>query len=627
MKSENTEDIVKEFDAAPEIKTPLEFQTFLRASDEGLRAFAKKIAALCKVQEEWSETYIADWTLYPKDECFDVKYCPEADAIRTALEEYDALAAFNAPSPRWIFLERYSRPPVGDETIKGTKEFSAYFKKVPYVTAKMNLEPDTATAKRFAQYAEEGRYDEIEEPDAVRDFTDEGPEVTEADLPEDYVPPEERPALIINDARFRVRRRAFVEAFTRAARCVSKDGKTPAERCVKVSAEVGGIVITAANDRLVVREEIFDSDDVRVLFTGSFLVEPSELLRLFSEAPAGGEDEKLLFALHFSFLTIKGSRFRYRAFVEAGDPHVTEIFLTGKGPEYPHGKTDVMPEVPEFCEENGYYEIGSDALRRLFRRSRIGAERLSERDDFSDVVLIFKENELQTFSLNSRNHAFSQQRARLRRVAPHKANDSFSEQIERISTRTLKLAEEFLTGSERVKMAHFEGILQIQTERAFLSLQPHCNRDRYLRRFFALSTKDAPSGRLFAGDLKTALGCLRGDGKGSDDVDAALDDDERRLATVRSEASGERDPVATLELRNGRLIVSKFLRLMIPPFVETPLKYCGNRVSVALNARRLYEFVSALPPEEPVVIRVDLNKHNVLFETRDGFKFVMREAQ
>ena len=57
MKSENTEDIVKEFDAAPEIKTPLEFQTFLRASDEGLRAFAKKIAALCKVQEEWSETY------------------------------------------------------------------------------------------------------------------------------------------------------------------------------------------------------------------------------------------------------------------------------------------------------------------------------------------------------------------------------------------------------------------------------------------------------------------------------------------------------------------------------------------------------------------------------------------
>lgn len=169
--------------------------------------------------------------------------------------------------------------------------------------------------------------------------------------------------------------------------------------------------------------------------------------------------------------------------------------------------------------------------------------------------------------------------------------------------------------------------MQIQTESALLTVQTRDESDRSWRRFFALSTKDEPSGRLFAGDLKTALGCLRGDGKGSDDVDAALDDDERRLATVRSEASGEREPVATLELRNGRLIVSKFLRLMIPPFVETPLKYCGNRVSVALNARRLYEFVSALPPEEPVVIRVDLNKHNVLFETRDGFKFVMREAQ
>ena len=169
--------------------------------------------------------------------------------------------------------------------------------------------------------------------------------------------------------------------------------------------------------------------------------------------------------------------------------------------------------------------------------------------------------------------------------------------------------------------------MQIQTESALLTVQTRDESDRSWRRFFTLSTKDAPSGRLFAGDLKTALGCLRGDGKGSDDVDAALDDDERRLATVRSEASGERDPVATLELRNGRLIVSKFLRLMIPPFVETPLKYCGNRVSVALNARRLYEFVSALPPEEPVVIRVDLNKHKVLFETRDGFKFVMREAQ
>ena len=555
---------------------------------------------------------------------FDVKYCPEADAIRAALEEYDALASFDAPGPRWIFLERYSRPPVGDETIKGTKEFSAYFKKVPYVTAKMNLEQDSATAKRFAQYAEEGRYDEIEEPDAVRDFTDEGPEVTEADLPEDYVPPEERPALIIHDARFRVRRRAFVEAFTRAARCVSKDGKTPAERCVKVSAEVGGIVITAASDRLVVREEISDSDDVRVLFTGSFLVEPSELLRLFSEAPAGGEDEKLLFALHFSFLTVKGSRFRYRAFVEAGDPHVTEIFLTGKGPEYPHGQTDVMPEIPEFCEENGYYEIGSDALRRLFRRSRIGAESYFERIGFLNVFLAFKESEIQAFSLS---HTRSWQRVRARRVAPRKADGSFRERIARVSATALERVEEFLTGTERVKVAVSENRMQIQTESALLTVQTRDESDRSLRRFFALSTKDAPSGRLFAGDLKTALGCLRGDGKGSDDVDAALDDDERRLATVRSDASGERDPVTTLELRNGRLIVSKFLRLMIPPFVETPLKYCGNRVSVALNARRLYEFVSALPPEEPVVIRVDLNKHKVLFETRDGFKFVMREAQ
>ena len=76
-----------------------------------------------------------------------------------------------------------------------------------------------------------------------------------------------------------------------------------------------------------------------------------------------------------------------------------------------------------------------------------------------------------------------------------------------------------------------------------------------------------------------------------------------------------------LELRNGRLIVSKRQRLALPPIVEIPLKYCGNRVSVTLTVRGLYAIVSELPPDERVALRV-LDYKKALFETRVGVKYL-----
>ena len=635
MRSTEHDDIVKEFEAAPEIETPEELQAFYRCSDEGIREFAKIIAALCKVQEEWSKLYVADWTLYPKDEGYDVYYCPEARALTDVLKEYDGNASVDAPAPRWLFLERYSRPAVGDETIKGTEAYNAYYREVDYVTAKMNLELDSATAARFEQFAESGRYDEIEEEDdddvdsmsdkefeaylrekyGVQDDdsddeeNEEDDDLDEEDEEDEDYSKDHRDAIIVYDARFRVKSGVFAAAFLRVAKCVSKDSEKPEERCVRVSADVSGIVISATNGGFTVRERIDDPRDFRVLFYGSFLADPRDFVKIFSEARIG-DDERMVFALHFHFLTIKAARFRYRLFIEDGqtpDVHIFSRFADrDPGDRLPGNIT----EFPDLSGESRYFEMESSALKRMIRGAFLAVAPTANERSFPGFVIGVDRGKASVYSAD--DIVFTRSEIKIRRLARE-----FNEKPKyaQLREKDLRRLEEFLTDSGYVQIALTKERLRIQADDVFLDVPTSKASFRVIAGFHALGWNGADSeryptrARFFAGDLANALRCVIGDGGWS-------------------ETSPK--PV-TLEARNKRLVVSRGRRAAFPPLVEIPLKYCGQRTSVVLDAERLYEFANGLPPETPVKLYVGSTGNpearvQALFATRDGLRYLMKEA-
>ena len=600
-KKMTSREIIDEFERTPEIKTPLELKSFLHCGDEGIREITKLIAALCRNQGKWQEVFVADWTLYPKDECHDVKPCLEAEALENVLKEYDAIVSPDAPAPRWLFLRRYSRPPVNEEKIKGTKKFNDYFLNVPYETSKINLEQDSATAARFAQYAEEGRYSEVEDGAALRDSSEKGPQPPEEDVPEDCDSNEERRSVVVFDSRFRVKRDAFASALSRVAKCVSKTSDEPFERYVKVVANDNGIFLSATDGDFSALEKIVDPDDFRVLISGAFLVDPDDLTRLFSKTPGRG-DEMLVFALHFSFLTIKGARFRYRFFVEdAFIPSVRKDPSVGFERQE-DVRINVEQEIPEFCEDRGYYEMKSEELKRTIRRALGAVDMEYETPESLKFAFSFEEEEATAAARGYLTVAW--QRSPSRFVGEPKADSPFWTETVQISAKALERLESFLGGPETVQIAFSGERAQVRTEKAFLTFRADLGNYFPSLRFFVNLNRPAPEGELFAGDLATALRCVLGNEKWSNRFDEF--------------------PV-TLEMRNKRLVLARGRRIMAPPVVEIPLRYVGNRTSVVLNARRLHDLVDMLLPEEPVVIRA--YGADALFETRDGFQFLVNEAE
>ena len=591
-----TDEILDEFEKAQEIKTPLDLKTYLGAGDESIREIAKLIAALCLNQDKWQEVFVADWTLYPKDECHEVKLCKEAEALETVFKEYDAIVSPDAPAPRWLYLQRYSRPPVNEETLKGTKKYNDYYLNVPYETSKINLEQDSATAKRFAQFAEEGRYSEVEEEDDVPDVSEKGSRPTGEDVLEDCEPNKERPSITIFNSRFRVRRAAFASAFTRVAKCSLKGSDNPIERNVNVVANHNGVFLSATDGEFTALEKIVDRGDFRVLISGAFLVDPDDLMKLFSELSGSG-DEMLVFATHFSFLTIKGARFRYRFFVEeAFIPHVRKDPSVGFEREE-DVKMDYEEEIPELCEEQGYYEMEAESLKRMIRRTfRVVASQTKECGK-QTFEFIFDENKTVAFGTDGRIFVWQQERTR--HITTRKSGDPFGKLCVGFPTETLERLEGFLEDSGKVRIAISERRAQLQTENAFLTFPIAPGTCLPPDMLFANPKYHKPEGKFFAGDLATALRCVLGNEEWSDE-------------------NGEL-PV-TLEMRNKRLILARNRRSMLPPIVEIPLKYVGNRTSVVLDARRLYDFIAAFPPEAPVVFRSD-----AIFETRDGVRLFVCE--
>ena len=595
-----SDEILDEFEKAPEIRTPHEMKSFLHCGDREVREIAKLIAALCQNEDEWQEVFVADWTLYPKDECYQVKHCKEAEALEFALKEYDATVSFDAPGPRWLFLQRYSRSPVGDETIIGTRKFNEYLLNVPYETSKINLGQDSATTARFAQFATEGRYSAIEEENDVRDFSEKERQTTGEDFPEDYVPREERPSIVVFNSKFRVRRNAFASAFMRVAKCALKESKNPNERNVNVVANHNGIFLSATDGEFTALEKIVDRGDFRVLISGAFLVDPNDLAKLFSESE-GSRDETLGFSTHFSFLTIKGARFRYRFFVEdAFIPHIQKDPSVGFERQE-DVQMDVEQEIPEFCEEQGYFEMESESLRQMIRRTLRAVDSTPKKRGVRKFTFIFDENETVAYGTDGR--VFACQRSQSRYITTRKSIVPFGQRRTKVSTKTLRRLEGFLSGSEKVQIALSEGRAQIRTENALLTFPTEFGSVLPVDQILDAPKTLAPEGSFFAGDLATALRCVLGNEEWSDE------NDER--------------PV-TLEVRNKRLVLTRNRRLMSPPIVEVPLKYVGNRASVVLDARRLYDFVDSFPPEEQIDVRLDVQAA-ALFKTSDGFRYLARE--
>ena len=660
MRSTEHDDIVKEFEAAPELKTPEELQAFYQCSDEGIRELAKIIAALCKVQEEWSELYVADWTLYPKDEGYDVRYCPEAEALNKLLKEYDGNMSVDAPAPRWLFLERYSRPAVGDETIRGTEAYNAYYREVDYVTAKMNLELDSATATRFKQFAEFGRYGEIEEEadlgsmsveefvaylhkkydvqdDDSNDDSDEEAEIVDSmsdkefeaylrkkygvqddvdsdgeedDEDEDNEDDEEdysedhRDSIIVYDTRFRVKSSVFAAAFLRVAKCVSKDSKKPEERCVRVSADVTGIVISATDGGFTVRERIDDPRDFRVLFYGSFLADPRDFMKIFSEARIG-DDERMVFALHFHFLTIKAARFRYRLFVEDGKTPEVHIFSRFADRDPGDRLPGNITEFPDLSGESRYFEMESGALKRMIRGAFLAVAPKRFEMEFHRFVFGVDRRKASLYSTDGR--VFTRREVKIRRLS--REFDKTPEYVQ-LNKENLRRIEGFLSDSGYVQIALTGERLRVQADDVFLDVPATNAGFRVLGREVVSSEGYPTRARFFAGDLANALRCVIGDGGWSETSPTPV----------------------TLEARNKRLVLSRGRVAAFPPLVEIPLKYCGNRTSVVLDAERLYEFANELPPETPVKLYVGSTVYpearvQALFVTRDGLRYLSKEAR
>ena len=372
------------------------------------------------------------------------------------------------------------------------------------------------------------------------------------------------------EMKLTVQRASFVPTFQLVSSFAATKDLRPVLQSVKLVAEDGRVILTATDAETSARAEIEFENPFNIAEEGSVLIPAKLLNKIFSETT----DDEILLSSTGSRLTVKGARFKYTL------DTITEI--------------DSFPEISPF-EENNCFKIASSDVRRMIKRSTFATDQLNVHYLLNGVQLIFDRDSALAVATDGRRLAVQSSPSEIVGEVP----ENFVAQKAFFSTRSLKLILS-------VAVASPEAFVAIKKESAQIKFGNVTVQTTLMSGRFPDWDQIIPKSDNF-----TIVNLIAGD------VARAI----RQSEIVTTESK----PGVVLTFDDGKLVVTAEGEATGDSSVELPVSYDKEKVEMKFDPKFLTDFFKEVAPEDSVTFRFGPSEFRTLFETNDGYRYVVMQ--
>lgn len=358
-------------------------------------------------------------------------------------------------------------------------------------------------------------------------------------------------------------RENLTEAFQAVASVAPARSPKSILQKVKIDFRSDTSVAMATDTEIGIRREF---EGTEALVSGSIVVPVQRFGSILRES----HDERLNIQTDGNLIMIRGQRSEF---------------------ELPAESPDEFPEVTGFHEER-YAKLPARLLKELIRRTIFATDTESSRYALGGVLLEFGESEVVAVGTDGRRLA------KMQGPIQSTGNHHESEAMTIVPSRAMLLIDRSLTDPDaEVCLAARANDVLVRTPTT--TIYTRLVEGRFPKwRDVIPSSEGALRIELTVGPLFAAV---------------------RQASIVASEESRG----LQMSFGDGSLVLSGAAAEIGRSRVEMPIPYTGEAVSLSLDNRFLLDFLKVLDPEKLVTLRVQDNEHPAVFETDDGYLYVV----
>lgn len=363
--------------------------------------------------------------------------------------------------------------------------------------------------------------------------------------------------------KIRVKREPFVHAFQTAAMVVPTRTTKEILKNVKLTLEEGVGLLVATDMEVGIRIEF---PHLEVEQEGTAVTPVGELGTLLRESA----DEQIEIETRETTLYVRGSHSEF---------------------ELPLAAPEEFPSVPGFGDES-YYELKAGLFRELIRRTLFATDPESSRYALGGVLLEFDKDHVTAVATDGRRLAKMEGTVQCIGEVPGEAVQMI------VPNRAMQLMERSISDVESTIQVAGHGN-DVLVRNGPVTIYARLVEGRFPRwRDILPKRDDSVRIELPVGPLFTAL---------------------RQAAVVTDKESRG----VIFDFGQGTLVLSANSREHGRGRIELPISHSGAGASVSMDHRYVGEFLRVLEAEKNIVVDVKDSKAAALFETDDGYTYVV----
>lgn len=362
----------------------------------------------------------------------------------------------------------------------------------------------------------------------------------------------------------------FVPLFSMIAYFASTKDVRPVLQNVKLIANESNVILMATDGEVGARGEL-PVDDAFVIERSGEAILPAKLLRkIFSET----NDEEILLELEGTKLTVKGAHFRYQ--LDTTD------------------ETDKFPSIASF-EASTYFKIPVNSFNRMVRRTVFATETNNSHYELRGVKFVFGEDRTMAIATDGRRLAYQECSSE---SFTDDENGSVGEKQAIFPTRTLNLIERADSVAEDVLVAIRDADAQIKFGNIVVSS--------------TLMTGRFPDWNAIIPDKSAKKR-----------VDFIANELARAIRQAEIVAT-ENKPGVWFKFEKGKVNITAAGEATGESSVELPIAYDGEAAELRLDSHFLTGFFREAPQEDTIAFYF-MQDYRTLFETTDGYRYVVMQ--